>query len=63
LLPELPAAPVFFSGNGAEETVEHAPGVSDAIIERHEEAAKLAMISIAGAGLLALVAVLTSRRF
>jgi uncharacterized membrane protein len=53
--------PVFFSGEGAEEAVEHLPGVSEAIIERHEEVAKLAMISVAVGGMLALAALFTFR--
>ena len=57
------ALPVFFSGEGTEEAVEHAPGVSEAIIERHEEIAKLAMISIAAAGISALVALFSFRWF
>ena len=56
------ALPVFFSGEGTEEAVEHAPGVSEAIIERHEEVAKLAMISIAVAGILSLGALFFFRR-
>ena len=55
------ALPVFFSGEGTEEAVEHAPDVSEAIIERHEEIAKLAMISIAAAGISALVALFSFR--
>ena len=55
------ALPVFFSGEGTEEAVEHAPGVSEAIIERHEEIAKLAMISIAAAGISALIALFSFR--
>ena len=47
--------PVFFTGEGAEEAIENLPNVS-ATIERHEEVAKLAMISIAVAGLAALTA-------
>ena len=57
------ALPVFFSGEGTEEAVEHAPGVSGAIIERHEEIAKLAMISIATAGISALIALFSFRWF
>ncbi len=57
------ALPVFFSGEGTEEAVEHAPGVSEAIIERHEDIAKLAMISIAAAGISALVALFSYRWF
>lgn len=53
------AIPVFFTGEGTEEAIENLPGVSEAVIERHEEVAKLAMISIAAAGLLALAALST----
>jgi uncharacterized membrane protein len=53
------ALPVFFSGEGTEEATENLPGISDAIIERHEDVAKLAMISIAAAGLLALAGLFT----
>ncbi len=55
------AVPVYFSGEGTEEAIEKLPGVSEAIIERHEEVAKLAMISIATGGLLALAALFTFR--
>lgn len=55
------ALPVFFSGEDAEEAIENLPGVSDAIIERHEEVANLAMIAIAAAGLLALAGLFTFR--
>ena len=59
LISGLAALPVFFTGEGTEEAVEHLPGVSENIIERHEEVAKLAMISIAAAGLLALAALIS----
>jgi uncharacterized membrane protein len=55
------ALPVFFSGEGTEEAIENLPGVSDAVIERHEEVAKLAMISIAAAGLFAFAALFAFR--
>jgi uncharacterized membrane protein len=55
------ALPVFFSGEGAEEAVENLPAVSETIIEKHEEAAKLAMISISVAGLFALAALFSFR--
>jgi hypothetical protein len=57
------ALPVFLSGEGTEEAVEHVPGVSEAIIERHEEVANLAMISIGAAGLLALAALFSFKWF
>jgi len=50
------AIPVFLTGEGTEEAIENLPGVSEAVIERHEEVAKLAMIAIAAAGLVALAA-------
>ena len=56
LIAGIAALPVFFTGEGTEEAIENLPGVSEAVIERHEEVAKLAMISIAAAGLLALTA-------
>jgi len=38
------AIPVYLSGEGAEETIEHLPGVGKNWIERHEDAAKLALV-------------------
>ncbi len=57
----LAALPVYFSGEGAEDVVEKLPGVSEAIIEEHEDIAKIAMISIAVCGLTALAALLAAR--
>lgn len=57
----LAALPVFFTGEGAEESVENIAGVSEAVIEKHEEVAKMAMISIAIAGLLAMGALFSAR--
>jgi uncharacterized membrane protein len=59
LIAGIAAMPVFFSGEGPEEAIENLPGISEAVIERHEEAAKLAMISIAAAGLLAFAGLFT----
>jgi len=56
------ALPVFFTGHETKEAVEHMPGISETITERHEEVAKLAMISITAAGLLALAALFSFRR-
>ena len=56
LIAGIAAIPVFLTGEGTEEAIENLPGVSEAVIERHEEAANLAMISIAAAGLAALAA-------
>jgi len=62
MLAGIAALPVFFSGEGTEEGVENLPGVSEAIIEQHEEVAKLAMISIAAAGILSLTALFPFKR-
>jgi uncharacterized membrane protein len=61
LIAGITALPVFLTGEGTEEAVEHLPGVSDNVIERHEEVAKLAMIFIGVAGVAALTALLSFR--
>lgn len=58
----LSVIPVYLSGEGTEELVESLPGVSEDIIERHEEVAKLAMISVVVAGLAALTGLVLSQR-
>lgn len=55
------ALPVFFSGEGAEEIVEHRPGVSEARIERHEEAAAAALYVLLAAGGLAAAGLVIGR--
>ncbi|MEP1093815.1 MAG: hypothetical protein ABJG78_01820 [Cyclobacteriaceae bacterium] len=50
--------PVFFSGEGAEEIVEHIPGVSEQFLEQHEELAETAlwlMIATGAASLLTII--------
>ena len=49
------ALPVYFTGEGAEETVEHLPGVSETIIERHET---LANVAFGAAGVTAVCALM-----
>jgi uncharacterized membrane protein len=44
----------YLTGEPAEEVVEHLPGISESVIERHEEAAYLATI---GGGVVGLVAI------
>ena len=61
LIAGIAAIPVFLTGEGTEEAIENLPGVSEVYIERHEEAAKLAMISIAAAGIAALAALFSVR--
>jgi len=47
--------PVYFTGEGTEESVEKIPGVSESIIEEHEEAAVFALSLIFLTGALATV--------
>jgi len=53
---------VFFTGEPAEEIVEKLPGFSEAITERHEEAALVATIAMAALGAIALVGLAAFRR-
>lgn len=50
------AIPVFLTGEPAEEMVEGLPGVSEALIGEHEEAAELAIWVMEALGLLSLLA-------
>ena len=54
------AVPVYLTGEPAEEAVENLPGVSEAIMELHEEAAGIAIWLMGITGILALVAVILS---
>lgn len=56
------AIPVFLTGEGAEEAVENLPGVSEAIIEKHEGLAKFALIAISASGLVSLAVLLISKQ-
>lgn len=56
------AVPTYFTGEPAEEAVEHLAGVAEATIERHEDAAKIALISTALLGSLGLLFLIQSRR-
>jgi uncharacterized membrane protein len=49
----LVAVPVFLTGEGAEEAVEHLPGVTEAVIHAHEEWAEATIWVIGAMGLLA----------
>jgi uncharacterized membrane protein len=48
----LVGVPVFLTGEGAEEAVEHLPGVTEAVIHEHEEWAEAAIWAIGAMGLL-----------
>ena len=55
------AIAVYFTGEPAEEAVEHLPGISESAIERHEELALVATTMIAAFGALALGALMMFR--
>jgi uncharacterized membrane protein YeaQ/YmgE (transglycosylase-associated protein family) len=61
LLP-LAAAVVYLTGEPAEELVEGLPGVSEAIMERHEEAALIATILLGTVGAVSLGGLLAFRK-
>ncbi|MBK8876160.1 MAG: hypothetical protein IPN13_20680 [Bacteroidetes bacterium] len=52
------AIPVFLTGEPAEEAVENLPGVSELVIEAHEEAAEASIWVMEFTGILALIAFL-----
>lgn len=53
--------PVFLTGEGTEELVEHLPGVNEAGIEAHEAMGKISLIVISVTGLAALAALVIKR--
>ena len=55
VLAALFALPVYFSGEQAEETVEHLPGVLESLIKDHEEMAERALFFMEALGLSALL--------
>ena len=56
------ALPVYLSGEPAEETVENLPGISEAMMELHEESANLAIWIMGITGFLSLVAIILHRQ-
>lgn len=56
------AIPTNLTGDGAEEVVEHFPGVTRSLIHAHEEAAELGLWAIELTGALALVSLLLLAR-
>lgn len=55
-------APVFLTGEPAEETVEHLGGVSKTLIERHEKLAELSLGLVSCLGILSLTTLVGWRR-
>ncbi len=61
LLIALLAVPVYLTGEGAEEIVEHLPGVEHELIEEHEESALVSLVAIEVLGLLSLAGLIRFR--
>jgi len=55
------AIPVFLTGEPAEESVEGLAGVSEGLIDKHEEAAELAIWLMEALGLLSLITLVTAK--
>lgn len=58
----LVAIPVYLTGEPAEEMVESIPGISKAMIDRHEDAALFSLIAVEAAGIIALAGLLLFSR-
>lgn len=61
LFAALSAIPTHLTGEGAEEIVEDRPGVSEAIIERHEDAAGYALVLVLLGGVVAAGSLVAAR--
>ncbi len=55
------AAIAYLTGEGAEEAIENIQGVSENMIELHEDAAMYALISLIALGLMSIVALVVTR--
>lgn len=55
-------APVFLTGEGTEELVEKAAGVTESAIEQHEEMAKISLVIIIITGILALAGLFLQKK-
>ena len=58
----LVAVAVYFTGEPAEEAIEKLAGISERVIEEHEEAAELSTIAMSGFGALSLAALVFFRK-
>jgi len=54
--------PVYLTGEGTEEMVEELPGISERLIERHEEMARIGLIVIIIAGIAASTALIIRKK-
>lgn len=62
ILIALVTIPVYLTGEPAEEVIENIPGISEGMIEQHENAALFSLIAVEVAGFIALMGVLVFRR-
>lgn len=63
ILVALWAIPAYLTGEAAEDMVEGLPGISEQLIEAHEESAKIAFIFIEVVGVLALLTLFARRYY
>jgi uncharacterized membrane protein len=54
--------PVYVSGNNSEEAAEKLPGISEEILEQHEETAEISFVAVIGFGILCLAGLFFFRR-
>lgn len=54
--------PVYLTGEAAEDTAEHAPGVSERAVEQHEAAAAVSLAAVGALGVVALAGLVAFRR-
>lgn len=62
VLVALAAVPTYLTGEPAEKIVEHLPGVSDALIESHEDSALFSLVAVEVAGMASLTGLFIFRR-
>jgi hypothetical protein len=62
ILGALISLPVYFTGEPAEEEIEHLPGINEEVIEEHEEFALSTVIVVVVSGLVALVGLFLFRK-
>ena len=61
ILIAIAALPVYYSGEGAEESVERMPWASEQLVERHEEWAFAALVSAGVSGIFAMIVLMMMR--
>lgn len=61
ILTSLSVLPAYLTGEPAEETIEHLPGVSEQLIEAHEEAAEVSLVVTVITGVVAVFVLLGAK--